>query len=348
MRGVTFGGDRTVEFIEVPDPVPGPGEVVLEMKASGICGSDLHMYRGPRGMSLLGASPSGPVIRGHEPCGVVAAVGPNVSERQARVGDRVMVHHYWGCGACRHCRSGWPQMCERERPLVFGSGAGHGGHAPYMKVPAGTLVHLPDELSFAAGAAISCGTGTAYAALRRLNVTGGDTISIFGQGPVGLAGAQLAAAMGARVIAVDVSPERLELARKMGAAHTINPSEANPVQAIRELTSGRGADLCMDASGATEARHAGLESLRPWGSMALVGVGGSFSPNLGWLMQKQCTVFGSFTFSSIGQADCADFVATRGIRVDDIFTDYWSLDEADVAYRKADSQKAGKGVFTSF
>jgi threonine dehydrogenase-like Zn-dependent dehydrogenase len=344
MRGVTFGGDRTVEYIEVPDPAPGPGEVVLEMKASGICGSDLHMYRGPRGMSLLGANPSEPVIRGHEPCGVVAAIGEGVSENQAKIGDRVMVHHYIGCGVCTHCRTGWPQMCDRQRPLVYGSGAGHGGHAPYMKVPAVTLVELPDELSFEAGAAIACGTGTAYAALRRLRVSGADTISIFGQGPVGLAGTQLAAAMGARVIAVDLSPERLELARKMGASEVVNSSEANAVETIRDLT-GKGADLAMDASGATEARHAALESLRPWGSLALVGVGGKFEPSLGWLMQKQTTVFGSFTFSIAGQAECANFAATRGVAVDDIFTDRWSLDEADAAYKAADSQTSGKGVF---
>jgi threonine dehydrogenase-like Zn-dependent dehydrogenase len=344
MRGVTFGGDRTVEYIEIPDPVPGPGEVVLQMKASGICGSDLHMYRGPRGMSLLGATPSEPVIRGHEPCGIVAQIGPGVTETQAKIGDRVMVHHYIGCGVCRHCRTGWPQMCDQQRPLVYGSGAGHGGHAPFMKVPAVTLVPLPESLSFEAGAAIACGTGTAYAALRRLNLSGADTITIFGQGPVGLAGTQLAAAMGARVIAVDLSPERLELARKMGADEVINSGEVNAVEAVRDLT-GKGADLSMDASGATEARHAALESLRPWGSLALVGVGGEFKPSLGWLMSKQTTVFGSFTFSIAGQAECANFAATRNVHVDDIFTDRWSLDQADEAYKTADSQTAGKGVF---
>ena len=285
------------------------------------------------------------MIRGHEPCGVVAEVGPGVSETQAKVGDRVMVHHYTGCGVCRHCRSGWTQMCDRQRPLVYGSGAGHGGHAPYMKVPAATLVRLPDALSFEAGAACSCGTGTAFAALRRLNTSGADTITIFGQGPVGLAGTQLAAAMGARVIAVDLSSERLGLAKLMGAAEVINSKEVNAVEAVRELTGGRGADLAMDASGATEARHNALESLRPWGSMALVGVGGKFEPSLGWLMSKQTTVMGCFTFSITGLADCADFAATRGVAVDAIFTDRWTLDQADQAYKVADSQTAGKGVF---
>jgi D-arabinose 1-dehydrogenase-like Zn-dependent alcohol dehydrogenase len=315
MRGMTFGGDRTIEFIEIADPVPGPGDVVIEMKASGICGTDLHLYRGPKGQSLLGATSSGPVIRGHEPCGIVAAVGTAVPKHQAQIGDRVMVHHYWGCAACRHCRTGWPQMCERQRPVVYGSGAGHGGHAPYMKVPAGTLVPLPDQLSFSAGAAIACGTGTAYAALRRLGVRGGDSLAIFGQGPVGLAATQLAVAMGARVIALDLSQERLKLARD------------------------------MDASGAADARHAALDSLRTWGTLALVGVGGTFSPNVGRYMQRQQTVFGSFTFSTVGQADCADFAVRRNVAIDRIFSDTWRLDEADAAYRKTDAQVAGKSVF---
>ena len=116
-----------------------------------------------------------------------------------------MVHHYKGCTVCNHCRSGWSQLCQEEPVLVYGNNA-HGGHARYLKVPAFTLVPLRDELSFAAGAAIACGTGTAYGALRRLNLSGNDTIALFGQGPVGLSATQLAAAMGARVIALDVSP----------------------------------------------------------------------------------------------------------------------------------------------
>src|SRR5262245_24639264 len=156
---------------------------------------------------------NGPIIRGHEPCGVVAAVGPGVPEKEARIGDRVMVHHYWGCTVCQQCRSGWSQLCENQTPKVYGINA-HGGHAPYMKVPARTLVPLPEELSFAAGAAISCGTGTSYAALRRMNLNGGDTIAVFGQGPVGLAATQIAAAMGASVIALDLNAERLSKARE--------------------------------------------------------------------------------------------------------------------------------------
>src|SRR6202035_1342045 len=111
---------------------------------------------------------------------------------------------------------------------VFGA-TGHGAHAPYMKVPAHTLVPLPDALSFSTGAAISCGTGTAYGALQRMNLSGRDTIAIVGQGPVGLSATQLAAAMGARVIALDVSPERLARARDFGADAVIDPQSNDPV-----------------------------------------------------------------------------------------------------------------------
>jgi len=186
MKGVVFLGDRKLELREFPDPTPGPRDVILEIKASGMCGSDLHTYRAPAnpgGVITGGIKRTAGVIAGHEPCGVVAAVGTAVTDREARIGQRVMDHHYDGCGNCKHCRAGWTQMC-LEGPVVYGSG-GHGGHARYMKVPVSTLVPLPDPLSFVTGAAISCGTGTAWGALRRVKLQGGETIAIFGQGPVG-------------------------------------------------------------------------------------------------------------------------------------------------------------------
>src|SRR6202035_3454923 len=222
MRGVVFTGERQLEMMEFTDPTPGDGEVVIEMKASGMCGSDLHQYRRPKGGEAIGgrAAPTEPVIAGHEPCGVVAAIGPGVSAAQAQIGQRVMVHHYKGCTVCNHCRSGWSQLCQEQPVLVYGSNA-HGGHAKYLKVPANTLVPLADELTFSAGAAISCGSGTAYSALRRMRLSGNDTLAIFGQGPVGLAGTQFAKAMGARVIALDINPQRLQRAKDFGADEVV-------------------------------------------------------------------------------------------------------------------------------
>ena len=346
MRGVVFKGEQEIELMTFPDPSPGPGEVVVETKASGMCGSDLHQYRRSKsggGTMGLAVNPD-PVIAGHEPCGVVAAVGSGVSQKIAQVGQRVMVHHYKGCTACEHCRSGWSQLCQQEPVLVYGNNA-HGGHAPYLKVPAFTLVPLADELSFVTGAAISCGTGTAYGALRRLKISGDDTIAIFGQGPVGLSATQLAAAMGARVIALDVSPERLARAKEFGAWETINPRSNDPAGAINDLTHG-GADLTLDTSGQPDGRVAAVRSAKVWGTVCFVGEGKNVtidvSPDM---LRKQLTIIGSWTFSWQGQAECARFVLERNVDVERIFTHRWKLNQAEEAYRVFDTQSTGKGVF---
>ena len=348
MKGVVFAGDRQVEFREFEDPTPGPGEVVLEIKASGMCGSDLKYYRAPPGEAAkqLGLGATGAVIGGHEPCGVVVAVGAGVGEREARIGQRAMVHHYRGCGVCPHCSTGWMQLCDEGVKEVYGA-TGHGAHARYMKVPARTLVTLPDALSFETGAAIACGTGTAWGALKRLGLSGDQTIAIFGQGPVGLSGTQLAAAMGARVIALDVSDERLARAKAFGADVTINPSTTNDVVgAIKQATHGLGAHATLDASSSPEARRQAVQSVRTWGSACFVGEGGQVtldvSPDM---LRRQVTLIGSWTFSTVGQAECATFVADRGIKVDDLFTHRWKLEQADEAYKLFDKQTSGKGVF---
>ena len=347
MLGAYFAGGSEIGYLDVPDPTPGPGEVVLAMKASGMCGSDLKLYRTPKGgsISIARVQTSGPVIAGHEPCGQVLEVGIGVSPFEAKVGDRVMVHHYWGCSTCEHCRSGWSQLCTTISPQVYGIGA-HGGHAPYLKVPARTLVKLPDELSFEAGAAISCGTGTAFQALRRMNVSGRDTVAIFGQGPVGLAGTQLAAALGARVIALDVNPARLAMSKEFGADEIINPAETDAVAAIKELTGGRGADAAMDCSAAPQARLQAIFCLRIWGVACMVGGSGPLHIDnvSAALNQRQATVMGSWTFSNVGQADCARFIAEHGVKADAVFTHRWRLEQAGEAYELFNKQSDGKGV----
>jgi threonine dehydrogenase-like Zn-dependent dehydrogenase len=348
MKGVVFLGDRRLKLEHFEDPTPGLGEVVLEIRASGMCGTDLKYYRAPAGAGAAAIglrATDGPVIAGHEPCGVVVAVGAGVPEKQARIGMRVMQHHYLGCGSCPHCWSGWSQLCV-DGALVYGATA-HGAHARYMKCPARTLVPLPDELSFEAGAAIACGTGTAWGGLRRLELKGDQTIAIFGQGPVGLSGTQLAASMGARVIALDINEERLQRAKEMGAAMLINASSvANPVTAIREVTHGIGADLALEASGAPIARKQAVQAVRTWGKVCLVGEGGEITLDVSnEMLRKQVTVLGSWTFSMSWQAECARFIAERKVAVDDLFTDRWHLDQAEEAYKLCDRQSSGKGVF---
>ena len=344
MRGAVFLGNRKIEIRNFPDPTPGPGEVVIEMKASGMCGSDLKFYRSPPGAAQAALGLGGgaePFIAGHEPCGVVAARGPGVPEREAPIGQRVMDHHYSGCGVCKHCRVGWSQLC-RAGITVYGVTA-NGGHAEYLKVPARTLVPLPDELSFVEGAAVSCGTGTAYGALRRMQLTGGSTLAVFGQGPVGLSATLLGAKMGARVIAVETNPERLALAKQFGAEVAVHADDSE--KALKDLTRGEGVDLALDCTGIAAARLAAVRSAKTWGTVCFVGEGGDVTLDVSRdLLRKQLTLIGSWTFSAMGQAECARFVADNGIELEKIFSHRWKLEQADEAYRTFDSQSTGKGV----
>ncbi|GHB73593.1 oxidoreductase [Streptomyces viridiviolaceus] len=337
MQGITFPGDRRAVLQDFPDPEPGPGEVVVRMRASGMCGSDLHFYRGTA--SFGGGKDT---IQGHEPCGEVHAVGPGVTADMASVGDRVMIHHYWGCDACEHCRSGWPQMCDRENGHTL-SITTHGGHAPYMVVPARTLLPLPDALSYKAGAAIGCGTGTAWGGIKRLGNIGGATLVVMGQGLVGLSGTMFASALGARVIAVDVRDARLDRAREFGASEVINSAEVDLTEAMADLTGGRGAEVILETSGVAGADA--LKILGKWGRACFIGLPGDVSFRTEQQYKKQWTLMTSWTMSTIEQARCANFVVAHQLPVDRIFTHSWSLDHAVEAYQWFDEQADGKGVF---
>src|SRR5256885_725570 len=344
MRGAVFLGNRKIEIRNFPDPTPGPGEVVIEMKASGMCGSDLKFYRSPPGAAQaalgLGGS-AGPFIAGHEPCGVVAARGPGVSESEAPIGQRVMAHHSSGCGVCKHCRVGWSQLC-KAGITVYGVTA-NGGHAEYLKVPARTLVPLPDELSFVEGAAVACGTGTAYGALRRMHLAGSNTLAVFGQGPVGLSATLLGAKMGARVIAVETSKERQALAKEFGADKALSPEDFE--RQLKDLTRGEGVDLALDCTGIAQARLAAVRSAKTWGTVCFVGEGGEVTLDVSRdMLRKQLTLIGSWTFSAMGQAECARFVADNRIDLEPIFPHRRKLEQADEAYRGFDRQSTGKGV----
>ena len=334
MKAVFFPGNRRTEIRDVADPTPGPDEAVLEIRASGICGSDLHTYRSEAGS---------PFIIGHEPCGVVAARGAAVDSRTAPEGARMMVHHYDGCRTCRECLSGWTQLCEHGS-VVYGR-TGNGAHARWMRVPARTLVPLPEALSFIEGAAVACGTGTAYGALRRMGLQGGETLAVFGQGPVGQSGTMIGAAMGARVIAADVDPGRLEAARAFGATETLDASEGGAAERVRELTGGRGAAYTLECSGSADAIVEALRATRRWGTVCLVGMGGRPTVNVtDDVIRMQLTILGSWTFSTIGQADCAAFCAAHALPVEKLFTHRFALEDAPQAYRMFDNRETGKAV----
>jgi threonine dehydrogenase-like Zn-dependent dehydrogenase len=337
MRGLVFTGNRNAELREFPDPQAGPGEAVVAIRASGLCGSDFKRYRPDTVLR-------GDVIIGHEPCGVIAELGPGAPPGLA-VGDRVMVHHYTGCGVCEVCAMGFEQACPTGH-VTYGTNA-HGSHADLMLVASRTLVPLPDALSFEEGAAISCGTGTAWNGLKRMSVAGGDTVAVFGQGPVGLSGTISAKAMGARVIAVDIVPERLALAHSLGADHVIDGSEVDPVEAIRELTGGAGATVTLETSGNPVARSQVLQALRLFGRCCYVGTGAAAPANIDIdfdLIRKAAIVYGGWTFTKSELAQIARFMVEGAVALGDMITHRFRLDDAVEAYRVFDSATTGKCV----
>lgn len=335
MRGVVFLGNREAEIRDFPDPQAGPGEAVVKIRASGLCGTDLHSYRSGQAAST---------ISGHEPCGVIEELGAGAPD-SLKVGDRVICHHYAGCGTCEICAMGYEQLCPHGH-VTYGGGTAHGANADYILVPTRTLVSLPDELSFEAGAAISCGTGTAWNGLNKMHVSGKDTVAVFGQGPVGLSGTLSAKAMGAQVIGIDVVPERLALAKELGADHVINPTETDAVQAILELTSGMGASAALETSGNPTARQQALESMRPFGRACYVGAGAAteidFNKNV---IFKVATILGSWTFSKAELMEISRFMVDTKAPLEQLITHRYDLDQAIEAFQTFDGATTGKCVF---
>ena len=347
MKGIVFLGDKKLEIQDFPDPVPGPDDVIIEIKASGMCGSDLKFYRANSGPSSLGlGGDDKPVIAGHEPCGGIVEIGSNVPKTLVSKGMRVMQHHYQGCGTCSHCSTGWQQLCVDGVKAVFGV-TGHGAHAKYMRCPASTIVPLRDDISFIAGAAISCGTGTAWGALERLDLKANQTIAIFGMGPVGLSAVMLANSIGAKIIALDTNNQRLNKSIEFGADIVINPEESPDLLAeIKDHTKGLGVNASIDASSSPSARSNSVKCVKTWGKACFVGEGGEVTLDVSNdLLRRQVTLIGSWTFSKYGQAECADFVAEKNLDVDKLFTHKWSLNQAVEAYKLFDNQSDGKGVF---
>ena len=339
MNGVRLPGDSTVQHVTVDVPEPGHGQVLLRMKASSICGSDLRaIYR-----QHLGTGPEAyqGVIAGHEPCGQVVTVGPGC--RRLRPDDRVVVYHIAGCGVCEECRSGYMIGCTSPRRAAHGWQR-DGGHAEYLLAEEVTCILLPEPLSYLDGALVSCGFGTAYEGLLRLGLSGQDRLLITGLGPVGLAAAMLGRALGAGpIIATDVAPERLEMAKSMGLVDHAVPADVQATATIQKLTDGRGCGASIDCSGSAAARVVALENTRTWGGCVFVGEGGQISFAVSEvLIHKQITLHGSWVTSLRHMEELLEHLVRWDLHPERIVTDRFTLDQADEAYRVADRGAAGK------
>jgi threonine dehydrogenase-like Zn-dependent dehydrogenase len=336
MNGVVFLGDRRLAQREFPVPEPGHGQVLVRMKASSLCGSDLRaIYR----TSDWGTGPEAyrGVIGGHEPCGIIERVGPGV--QRFREGDRVIIYHIAGCGVCHDCRGGWMISCSRPERAAYGWQR-DGGHAEFLLAEERTLVALPDELTYLDGAMIACGVGTAYAACLRAGISGRDTVLITGLGPVGVGMALLCRAMGARVVGVEAVSERLAQARALGITDVVSPTDAD---ALRALTRGNGFEVAIDCSGNADARHLCLDQAREWGRVVFVGEGGTvaFAPSP-LLIHKQLSLYGSWVCSVPQMEDLAELLVRWNVHPDRLVTHRFPLEQAQEAYELFDSGKTGK------
>ena len=343
MNGVVFLGDRRLEMREFPVPEPGHGQVLVRMRASSLCGSDLRaIYR----TSNWGTGPEAytGVIGGHEPCGIIERVGPGV--RRFSAGDRVIIYHIAGCGLCRDCRSGWMISCSRPGRAAYGWQR-DGGHADLLLAEERTLVPLPAELTYLDGAMVACGVGTAYAACLRASVSGRDTVLITGLGPVGLGMALLCRAMGARVVGVEAVPERLAQARELGFSDVISPLEAYANDKLRALTGERGFEVAIDCSGNADARSLCLELAREWGRVVFVGEGGtvSFAPSP-LLLHKQLSLYASWVCSVPQMEDLTELLVRWDLHPERLVTHRFPLEAAKEAYELFDSGKTGKVAIT--
>jgi threonine dehydrogenase-like Zn-dependent dehydrogenase len=340
MTGAYLPGDSTVELREAPDPEPGHGDVLLRMKASTICGSDIrciyheHLGKGPEGYQG--------VIAGHEPCGQIVKTGPGC--RRFGDGDRVIVYHISGCGVCNDCRRGYMISCTSAKYRRAYGWQRDGGMAEYLVAEEKDLIALPDELSYADGAQVACGFGTVYEGLQKIGICGDHDVLITGLGPVGLATAALCRAMGAnRIIGIDIVPDRLELARGLGLCDVVLPAGPENVTQVLDLTGGRGVERAVDCSANDAARATAIRATRKWGRIVFLGEGGrvEFNPSPD-IIHDQKTIYGSWVTSTWLMEELVERLVRWDLHPADLITHRFRLDEVAKAYELMSSGRCGK------
>jgi L-iditol 2-dehydrogenase len=340
MRAVLLPGNRRVDVVDRPDPLPGQGEVLIRTRASALCRSDMSLYYGN---PIVGGKDAGTglVVPGHEPAGDVIELGPGVEG--IAVGDRVAVYLAIGCGHCEHCLAGYRMLCAQWRCLGFDV---DGGDADYLVVPAVNCLPLPDGLSYEAGALLTDMVGTQYHTQKVLDVSGATTLAVFGLGPMGAAGVLVGKARGARVIAVDVIEDRLALAASLGADETVNSADGDVVARLLELTHGRGVDAAVDCSGAPAAQNAALDAACRHGAVAFVGESRETTINPSdQIIRKLLRVVGGWYFPVWEYPEIARFVVDREVPVDRLITHRFDIEDAEAAFGMFDRRETEKAVF---
>lgn len=340
----------SIEEVEIAEPAPG--EARVKILASGVCHSDLHHIQ--RDTPFLP-----PIVLGHEGAGVVEAVGPGVT--QVAPGDRVIIAFAQKCGECWYCQRGEMHLCEAPAPTnvrlrqgdtVLTPFLGVGSFAEYANVQVSNLVPIPDEMPIDRAALIACGVTTGIGAvLHTAKVEPGADVAIIGIGGVGLnvvQGAKLAGAN--RIIAVDLVDQKLEMARHFGATHTINARQEDPVEAIRRLTGGRGADYAFEVIGRADTVEQAWNAVRKGGTAVIVGVPDvtdQLAVPLYYAMREAKTLKGCF-YGSVQPrrhfSQYVDLYLNHRINLDDLISRRFRLEEINEAFAAMEAGEVARGV----
>lgn len=338
MLAVKIPSKECIKVVEEAIPIPKKGEVLIRMKASALCRSDLHRYHGE---NLFDEDDNANITPGHEPCGIVEALGESVT--RVKVGDRVAIYLGLGCGVCPHCLNGDIMLCSSFRCIGF---AVNGAHADYMTIPEENCLLLPPEMSYVAGALATDVAGTLYTTCKRLELNGTKTVVIVGCGPMGSGGILMAKGFGATVIAQDIDEKRLEMARSLGADFTVNPKETDAVKKIKELTNGVGVDAAIVCAGGSKALESALNSVKSRGSVALIAESNSatIDPS-NQFIRKLVDLKGCWYFNRSDWEEIADFILRKKIPIEKISSHTFSISEAEKAFPLFDSGETQKVVF---
>lgn len=332
-------GKGNVAFCEVKEPVAGPGQVLIEVGAAGICGTDLHIYH-----DEFATHP--PVIMGHEVAGTIVAVGGGIDV--PAVGTQVTTETYFQtCGVCRYCRDGATNLCPHRRSI---GSAVDGGFANYLVVPAHNVHALPEGVSLAAGALTEPLACVVQGVLMRSTVRPGDLAVIAGPGAIGLLTLQVVKAAGATVVMLgtDADASRLALARDLGADYTLNVHSEDPTPLLRDLSSGgHGADVVYECSGAGAAASTLLQGVRQGGRYVQIGLFGKpVAWSLDQLCYKELAVTGSNASTPASWRRAVKLLEAGTVQTEPLISHRYSLQNWHDAFEDFEAKRGVKLVFT--
>lgn len=326
MKALIYTKPYSLEYSDFPDPAAGDDDVLVRVKACGICGSDVHGFTGKTGRRIP------PLIMGHEAAGTVERLGKNVSG--FKKGDRVCFDSTVYCNKCEACRAGLFNRCDKRQVLGVSvpEFKRHGAFAKYVAVPLWIVSKIPDELSFVHAALLEPASIGTHAA-NRAPMSNNDTVVVIGAGTIGLFILQAARLRGAaKVIAVDINEFRLNVAKKLGADKIINPAETNLSESVLQETEGKGANVTLDAVGYAKTFADAVSVTRMGGYVVAVGnLEKKAEFDLQQLIAKEHTFIGSYA-SSGEFSDCIEMVASGKINVEPLISDVLPLKEGPDAF----------------